>query len=592
MPWRNATLLPTWMCCALFALLSTQGAAQWTVTDFGAVANGEGDCTKSFQQALDAAGAAGGGIVTVPAGRFRFEGTLRIPTAVTLQGVYRVPPSETQFAKQAYTGTILEAISGRGEPAGEPFIRLAGHMSVVAGLIIRYPEWSQTDVPPVPYPPAVLCADVLDAGVFDLLLINAYDGLRFERSHRFTVRNVFGYPSHCGLYVDQCGDIGRIENCHFWPFGVMYEPDDPYCKWVNVNGTAFEFNRTDWQSCTNTFCFGYGVGYKFGATQSGSCNGSFLGIGADSCRRSVLVDSAPGAADLLITNGQFVGRWSSRDSVGVEVTGKTTQRVGLVNCCMWGPLERCVVMDAPAARLTISATNFMSWDVNGALAPAVQIDAGKAILEGNTFSRAGLHVEVAERVRSAIIMGNQAEGGLYVINRAGDRTQLLANERDAIVWTPEGRAHYRIDVGAGCDARYLRGWHAQEPAGEWPDGGTKRWSMGTSAIRLPVVPGRDYTLTLDVHVPGFAAGEDNGLYIGDQRIASLSQAGLQVLQAEIPSVAQEQATLELRVHGWLPKEELPNNTDPRELGVAVRSMTMQAHGAPDKVFNACTGDWE
>jgi len=57
-------------------------------------------------------------------------------------------------------------------------------------------------------------------------------------------------------------------------------------------------------------------------------------------------------------------------------------------------------------------------------------------------------------------------------------------------------------------------------------------------------------------------------------------------------VAQEQARIELGARGWLPREKLPNNTAPRELWVAVRSVTMQAHGAPGKVFDACAGGRE
>ena len=47
----------------------------------GAVADGATDNTAAFQKALDAAGQAGGGIVEVPAGRYRINGTLVDPRA-------------------------------------------------------------------------------------------------------------------------------------------------------------------------------------------------------------------------------------------------------------------------------------------------------------------------------------------------------------------------------------------------------------------------------------------------------------------------------------------------------------------------------
>ena len=149
-----------------------------------------------------------------------------------------------------------------------------------------------------------------------------------------------------GIFVDECYDIGHIENIHFWPFGVAYNPEDPYCKWVNTEGVAFELARTDWHYVSNTFCFGYGVGYKFSESKAGATNGNFLGLGADSCRRAVLVEQAqpPG---LLITNGEFVGRWSSTDSVCIEIGPQVEGKVSLTNCSFWGPIDRCIWMRSP-----------------------------------------------------------------------------------------------------------------------------------------------------------------------------------------------------------------------------------------------------
>ncbi|HOB99324.1 MAG TPA: glycosyl hydrolase family 28-related protein [Verrucomicrobiota bacterium] len=59
----------------------------------GATPDGTADWTAAFQKLLDQAGAAGGGAVAVPAGRYRISGHLVIPANVTLPGVYRVPPT-------------------------------------------------------------------------------------------------------------------------------------------------------------------------------------------------------------------------------------------------------------------------------------------------------------------------------------------------------------------------------------------------------------------------------------------------------------------------------------------------------------------
>ena len=406
----------------LLASGSVSSAAGWDVTKAGAAGDGVTDDTAAFQKALDEAGNAGGGIVHVPAGRYCIKGNLVIPGAVTLQGTYRVPPVT------AVQGSVLEAYAGRGSEDGEPFIRLAGLASTVSGLAIAYPEWKQSDVPPVPYPPCIAADGHDNVGVTDCLLMNPYEGIRLERAGRHLVRNVYGYPIKRGLYVDECHDVGRIENIHFWPFGVAYKQDDPYCKWINVNGVAIEFARTDWQYVTNCFCFGYGVGYKFSASAAGACNGNFLGIGADSCQRAILVEQCT-PYGLLITNGEFVGRWGSNDSVCVDIAKECAGKVSLTNCAFWGPIDRCVWLKSGSAQFTANACNFVSWDVAGSGSPAIDVEAGKAIVQGCTFGSGTSHVDVAANAKSVVLMGNQAEGGLVVRNLAGERTVTLGNEQ-------------------------------------------------------------------------------------------------------------------------------------------------------------------
>ncbi|MCX8107646.1 MAG: glycoside hydrolase family 55 protein, partial [Verrucomicrobiae bacterium] len=323
----------------------------WNVVSLGAVGDGLTDFSAVFQAALDTAGRAGGGIVEVPAGRYRINGHLRVPANVTLQGVFRSAPDPGRTRATNLIGTVLLAYSGRGNTNAPAFIQLVGDNATLAGVIIEYPEWKRSDVPPVPYPPCVASENTENVSVQDCCLLNPYEGIRFVRAARHLIRNVTGYPIWRGIYVDECYDIGRIENVHFWPFGVAYNQDEPYCKWINTMGTAFEFARTDWHYVINTFCFGYGIGYRFSASKHGSCNGNFLGIGADSCERAVVVEQAqlPG---LLITNGEFVGRWGSKTAVCLEVAPGAEGKVSLVNCSFWGPIDRCVWMRARGGQFT------------------------------------------------------------------------------------------------------------------------------------------------------------------------------------------------------------------------------------------------
>ncbi len=550
----------------------------------GVVADGKTDNTGVLQKALDAAGLAGGGVVDLPAGRLRIDGALSIPAGVTLQGTYRVPPNVSGKSAKP-EGTVLLAFAGRGKPASAPFIRLAGSNAALSGLVVIYPEWKQTDVPPVPYPPCVESHDTENVGITECCFLNPYEAIKLVRAARHLVRNVTGYPSWRGLYVDECYDIGHIENIHFWPFGVSYNPDDPYCKWVNTQGVAYELARTDWQYVHNTFCFGYGVGYKFSASAAGSTNGNFLGLGADSCRRAVLVEQAqpPG---LLITNGEFVGRWHSADSVCLEVGPEARGKVSLVNCSFWGPIDRCVWMRSPFGQFTASACHFVNWDNNGRGAPAIQFDAGKAIVQGCTFEEEGIAVLAGEQVRSVILTANQATSGFRVSNQAGQRVQEVANEPSPLNSVPEARAHYRLLIGAPGDAVYLKKWHQRERA----DKRTMRWSSAASRLCLPVMPGKRYTLTMEVAIPKQAESPDAGLYLDGRRLVALRTSDSSLV-VELPSVSADHVTLELRCRGWAPKALTPGSNDDRTLGITAFGVVMKACDADPRVFDLNQGDW-
>ena len=575
---------------AIAMMLAVAAQAQsLSVMDFGAKADGVADDTAAIQSALDAAAKAGGGIVNVPTGQYRLNGNIKIPGGVTLEGTYRVPPTNSHDGYPTLQGSVLLAYAGRGQAEGEPLIRLAGSMATLRGVIVSYPEWSQKDVPPVPYPATVKAEHNDNVGIIDCLFLNSYEAIYLDFAGRFIIRNVYGYPSYRGISVDQCYDIGRIENVHFWPFGVTYKADDPYCKWVNVNGIAFEFNRTDWQYVMNTFCFGYGVGYKFSERKAGGCNGNFVGLGADSCRRSVLVEQAqmPG---LLITNGEFVGRWGSVDSIPLEIGDNVEGKVSLVNCSFWGPIDRCIWMHAPKGWLSASACHFVHWDNNQKNHAAIQVDSGKAIIQGNTFVEEKTHIQIGKDVRSAIIMGNQGDPGLVVDNQAGERTQMIGNEVDMFEMSDAAKANYRLNVGEPGDGRYAEGWNVAEKAGEWPDAGSKRWTMGNLTLTLPVLPGKAYDLAMDIYLPRYAIDENNGVLINGERNADLPQSeGTHLVKIAIQPQTGDTVTLTVKAKMWRGMDVIPGNIDSRQLGFGIRSLTMHAEGAEGQVYSANNG---
>ena len=198
--------------------------------------------------------------------------------------------------------------------------------------------------------------------------------------------------------------------------GILTNPDVPL---MIRRGAAKRF--------VNLFKTAKWLGYKFSDAGTGGCNGNFLGIGADCCQRAVLVEAIQ-PIGLQITNGEFVGRWGSTDAVTLEIGARAKGKVSLVNCNFWGPINCCIRQSSPLSQLTASSCNFVNWDSGQKGYAALQIDAGKAIVQGNTFGAGRHHIAIGSKAASAIVAFNQGESGIEVDNQAGARTQIVANE--------------------------------------------------------------------------------------------------------------------------------------------------------------------
>ena len=85
----------------LISLALTVGASiaaeSLSVRDFGAAGDGTTDDTVAFQKALDACSKALGGVVSVPTGNYLIKGHLRVPSFVTLEGVFRADRKSTRL---------------------------------------------------------------------------------------------------------------------------------------------------------------------------------------------------------------------------------------------------------------------------------------------------------------------------------------------------------------------------------------------------------------------------------------------------------------------------------------------------------------
>ncbi|MBP5094190.1 MAG: hypothetical protein J6332_09105 [Abditibacteriota bacterium] len=542
---------------AISILLLSVSAFGSSVKDFGAVGDGKTDDTKAFNDALAAAAKEGGGVVSVPAGKYRINGNIKIPGSVTLEGTWRGAPLITDKNE----GSLLLAYAGKNDPEGEPFIEFTGGGSALAGIAVYYPECDTKTIPPTPYPPCVSAKRGCDnITVRDCLLQNPYEGIKFVGAARHLISNVHGYPTHRGIFIDECYDISRIENVHLWPYGVAYSYGDPYCKYINRNAVAFEIAKSDWQYITNCFCYGYGVGFKFSDYGHGGCNASCLSAGADACKTAYLVEALrqPG---LYITNSNICAAWES-DCVGLEIKPTVREKVSLVNCGFWGSVNTHIKMDAPEGILSVSETNFASWGAFDPNAPAIDITAGKSMIRGCTFDAGLVGVKIGKDAGETVVRDNFIKGprSLKIVNESKYLT-ACDNGVDRENIDPK---NYTVEAGANDVYRVFNMYNAEDGSSRWGEGRKRRWTRGGEGyLLLPVKKGKKYEISLDIDTNEH--GLDGGIYFGGTCLAELKM-GSETYKFTLKPETDE-IRLDIKCKSWRPCDVIPGYGDARTLGV-------------------------
>ena len=396
------------------------GCCEANVRSFDATGDGQSDDTAAFQRALDSVHGTGGGTVYAPPGRYLFRGPLEIPDGVSLRGSFSCVPSHTGIrdrgqAKPGDDGTVLLVTAGRGQEDGKPFLTINSN-SAVSGLTIYYPEQVMDDVPAA-YPWTIAMRGKNPA-VFDLELLNSYQGIDASHNERHNIRNITGQPLRRGIWVDAIYDIGRIENVHFNPW---WNSHSRVYQWQTENGEAFIFGRADWEYVLNTFCFGYHVGYKFVHSGTGECNGNFLGIGADDCNRAVLVEQSA-VYGLLIANGEFTS-FHGNDPTMVEVLGTNKGVVRFSNSAFWGPCNQIAKISGEGT-VGFSDCTFVEWGNDRA---AIQASSGSVMVRGCEFRQNKPHILLGENVSRAVIAGNLFAGPAQIRNLTTKNVQIGLN---------------------------------------------------------------------------------------------------------------------------------------------------------------------
>ncbi len=120
-------------------------------TTYGTTGNGTTDDTAAIKNALAAAGANGGGIVYLPAGKYHLTNTLDVPSGVELRGAYELRHGNYPATDNIEKGTILQPYGGQGTTNGPVAVALEAKAGLV-GMSFSYESQNSNCIP---FPPTI-----------------------------------------------------------------------------------------------------------------------------------------------------------------------------------------------------------------------------------------------------------------------------------------------------------------------------------------------------------------------------------------------------------------------------------------------------
>lgn len=269
-----------------------------SVKDFGAPGGATVDNTSYFQAALDYLYNThkGGTLILSPGVQYGINGVLNVWPNCTIKGTISSPGQLWQnlngkrFNYKSNPGLIL-ATTGQ--------IVLWTTSTIKDCSIISKAVWDWGS--PVDHSSAEVNSFVTSfnsylpaittpaSGSADCLVQNcAIAGFSYAvrtpstSNNRFTVRDVLIDCTN-GIDIEQTGDLGKLENCHAWPFTTT---NADYTDGVSSpsitsalqrTGTAFRFGNAgvgvDWGKMTNCFSYGYAIGFHLDGTRTAILTG-------------------------------------------------------------------------------------------------------------------------------------------------------------------------------------------------------------------------------------------------------------------------------------------------------------------------------
>jgi hypothetical protein len=382
---------------------------------------GINDSTIAIQQALTDCYNSGGGVVWLPAGKYRVTGSIHIPAHVTLRGDWRDP----DVGKGSY-GTVIVAEVPSGSEKDPGLFRIWGSAGV-KGLTVYYPF--QSAINPIPYPftfeilGRYLGEDgYMSSSVQSVTLLNSYRGISAGKDaiHEIhTIRNVKGTVLALGIYLQDTADVGKVEriklnNAYWANLEPTLSEDHPIRAeidaWTRKNGTGLLLGGVEWDQLTEISLSDYFLGIGFVQGRRIESTLMMFEITVENSHVALRVSNLDNRIGLVVSNGVFHAN-QGKDPIAVEITNSNGASVIFNNTTIGGGAKSAIEISGSSTAMFLNCI-FDDW--TGTY--AITASTGTLAVEGSHFlptlspSKKGTLLQPG--VYSAVLLGNKySEGG-------------------------------------------------------------------------------------------------------------------------------------------------------------------------------------
>lgn len=343
-----------------------------TEPPYNAAPDQSSDATPAFQAALADAGANGGGIVFVPGGDYRLDGTLMVPTGVELRGIH-----DLAFSPSA-RGSVLNTYYGKNDENGTPFIQIQPHAGIRgltihhAGQIYDFNDTVNYGMTPYPFMIRGLGEDVYIISIASTIPWQLLD-LATYRCDRHYVDCILGTAMKTGVHVGGGSQDGRVQNCQFNPSAYVFQRSQ--YKSIPSSGDIGGVYNIAWRQAIpylignvsgqvlhQNFVFGGWRGANLVTENGQGPSGYCLGLGIDQCTTSIRVDDV-GDNGLDMINSQIVTVDYANGSY-LETNLPSADTFRMFGTCCWGGSEKGLRINSGNVELQLCQIDSWGWVVD------------------------------------------------------------------------------------------------------------------------------------------------------------------------------------------------------------------------------------